>query len=68
MQSIFDSKTYSVLARVLMLMFALSGFSLVAACDNQDPAEDAAEQMGETMEDAGDAVEDAADEAQDEMQ
>jgi hypothetical protein len=68
MKSNFESKTYSMLARMLMLMFALSGFGLMAACDNQDPAEDAAEEMGEAMEDTGDAIEDAADEAEDEMQ
>ncbi|MTI63051.1 hypothetical protein [Methylophaga sp.] len=68
MKSIFESKTYSMLTRVLMLMFALSGFGVLAACDNQDPAEDAAEEMGDAMEDTGDALEDATDEAEDEMQ
>lgn len=68
MNSIFESKTYLMLARMLMLMFALSGFGLLAACDNDGPAEEAAEEMGEAMEDTGDAIEDAADEAEDEMQ
>ncbi len=68
MQSMFESKTYSMLARILMLMFVLSSFGLLAACDNEGPAEEAAEEMGDAMEDAGDAIEDAADEAEDEMQ
>jgi predicted small secreted protein len=57
-----------MLARMLMLMFALSSFGLLAACDNQSPTEEAAEEMGEAMEDTGDAIEDAADEAEDQMQ
>jgi len=69
------STSFMLLCRALMIMFAFSGFGLLAACDNDGPAEEAGEQIdesmeeaGDAMEDAGDAMEDAADDAEDAMQ
>lgn len=76
MKTFLQSTSYATLTRVLVLLFALSGFGLLTACDNNDSAgEKAGEKMDQMMDDAGDAVEDAgdemedaADEAEDEMQ
>lgn len=53
--------------RALMLMFALSGVGLLAACEQQGPAEEMGENIDEGIEETGDAIEDAADEAEDAM-
>ncbi|WP_438969672.1 hypothetical protein [Methylophaga sp.] len=62
-----NSTSFKMLCRALMLMFAISSFGLLAACDNDGPAEEAGEQIDETIEEAGDTMEDAADEAEDAM-
>lgn len=54
-------------ARILMLMFALSGVGLLSACDQQGPAEEMGENIDEGVEETGDAIEDAADDAEDAM-
>ncbi len=62
-----NSTSFKMLCRALMLMFAFSSVGLLAACDNDGPAEEAGEQIDETMEEATDSMEDAADEAEDAM-
>lgn len=59
----FNSERYSfrMLSRALLLAFGLSGFGLLAACESDDPAEEAGEEIDETMEETGDAVEEMAD-------
>jgi predicted small secreted protein len=76
MKTFTQSTSFTALSRVLIMLFALGSFGLLAACDNNDSAADkAAEQMddmmddaGDAVEDAGDSMEDAADEAEDSMQ
>jgi hypothetical protein len=49
------------------LIGLIAGFFTIASagCEEQTPAEKAAEKVGDAVEDAGDAIEDTADEAKD---
>lgn len=60
----FDTErnAFRMLSRALLLALGLSGFGLLAACEQQGPAEEAGEAVDETMEEAGDAMEETADE------
>ncbi len=59
----FNTERYSfrMLSRALLLAFGLSGFGLLAACEQEGPAEEAGEEIDETMEETGDAIEETAD-------
>ncbi|WP_111642750.1 hypothetical protein [Marinimicrobium alkaliphilum] len=55
--------------RTLALAFvlALMGGTLLAACDNQGPAEEAGENIDDTIEDAQDSWDDTRDEIEEEL-
>lgn len=61
MYTFSETAPFKLLCRALLMVFALSGFGLLAACDNQGPAEEAGEAIDDSIEDAGDAMEDATD-------
>jgi hypothetical protein len=65
MKSMSESKSFSMICRALLIMFAFAGVGLLAACDNDGPAEEMGEKIDNTVEDAGDAIDDAADDAGD---
>ena len=56
-----DSNSFRILAKILLMTFALSSVVFITACDNQGPAEEAGEAIDESVEEAGDAIEDATD-------
>lgn len=60
----FDTErsSFRMLSRALLLAFGLSAFGMLAACEQEGPAEEAGEAIDETMEEAGDAIEETADE------
>lgn len=61
MSRLSEASPFKLLCRVLLMAFALSSFGLVAACDNQGPAEEAGEAIDDSVQEAGDAIEDATD-------
>ncbi len=60
-----ESKSFSMICRALLIMFAFAGVGMLAACDNDGPAEEMGEKIDNTVEDTGDAIDDAAEDAGD---
>jgi hypothetical protein len=65
MKSMSESKSFSMICKALLIMFAFAGVGMLSACDNDGPAEEMGEKIDNTVEDAGDAIDDAADNAGD---
>ncbi|SFK05965.1 hypothetical protein [Methylophaga sulfidovorans] len=66
MKSMSQSKSFPMICRALLIMFAFTGVGLLAACDSDDgPAEKMGEKIDNTVEDAGNAIDNAADDAGD---
>lgn len=56
-----ESNSFRMLSKALLLAFSLTGFGLLAACEQEGPAEQAGEQIDETMEETADVIEEKAD-------
>lgn len=59
MHILLEKSPCKLSCRALLLLLTLFSFGLIAACDNQGPAEEAGEAIDDSIEDAGDAIEDA---------